>query len=79
MHACTHACRLTELGKKVACSINSCMLVAGSGGKIEARFVNQTASVNAKASIGMFPKRSSGGAAGGGNCQGGELRKHITQ
>ncbi|KAK9917851.1 hypothetical protein WJX75_008963 [Coccomyxa subellipsoidea] len=43
---------------------------AGSGGKIEARFVNQTASVNAKASIGMFPKRSSGGAAGGGNCQG---------
>ncbi|BDA44438.1 hypothetical protein COCOBI_05-6220 [Coccomyxa sp. Obi] len=44
----------------------------GSGGNILARFVNQTAGVDAKASIGVFPRRSSGGAAGGAglNCQG---------
>ncbi|CAL8470398.1 g9940 [Coccomyxa elongata] len=44
----------------------------GSGGNIEARFVNQTAVVLPRSSIGAFPKRASGGAAGGAssNCQG---------
>lgn len=48
---------------------------AGSAGNIEARFVNQTVPVNAKASIGVFPKTASGGAPGGAglNCKGGEL------
>ncbi|BDA44439.1 hypothetical protein COCOBI_05-6230 [Coccomyxa sp. Obi] len=44
----------------------------GSGGNILARFVNQTGSVDAKADVGVYPKRASGGAPGGKDvgCQG---------
>ncbi|BDA44441.1 hypothetical protein COCOBI_05-6250 [Coccomyxa sp. Obi] len=37
----------------------------GSGGNILARFVNQTGRVDAKAAVGVYPKRASGGAPGG--------------
>ncbi|BDA42101.1 hypothetical protein COCOBI_02-9030 [Coccomyxa sp. Obi] len=43
----------------------------GSGGTIFARFVNQSTSTNARSSIGVYPRRSSGGPSGGGNCRGG--------